>query len=184
MVGMIVAVTLRLLYRIFQQVVGLLLLMVRTPATKDVEILVLRHEVSVLRGTNPRPRLDLADRAVFATLIRRLPTRLRAHRLVTQAPSCAGTGGGLGAQELPPAGVGVPDRRWWDAVAFEDSPDRCGADAVAEFEQLALDPFGIPTSSSPAPSVSPVRRGRRRSVAVRAGGRHQHDVGGNQTTDR
>jgi hypothetical protein len=49
-------------------------------------------------------------------------------------------GGGLGAQELSPAGVGVPDRRWWDAVALQDPPDRQGADAVAEVEQLALDP--------------------------------------------
>ena len=48
--------------------------------------------------------------------------------------------GGLGAQELPPAGVGVPRRRRWDPVALEDPPDRRGADAVAEFEQLALDP--------------------------------------------
>jgi len=80
--GVIVTVTLRLLYQIFQQVVGLLLLMGRAAATEDVEILVLRHEVAVLRRTNPRPRLDWADRAVFATLIRRLPTRLRAHRLV------------------------------------------------------------------------------------------------------
>jgi putative transposase len=80
---MIVAVILRLLSRIFQQVVGLLVLMGRTASTKDVEILVLRHEVAVLGRTNPRPRLDWADRAVFATLIRRLPARLRAHRLVT-----------------------------------------------------------------------------------------------------
>ena len=47
--------------------------------------------------------------------------------------------GGLGAQELPPAGVGLPDRRWWDAVALQDPPDGRGAHAVAEFEQLALD---------------------------------------------
>ena len=80
---MIAAVTLRLLYVIFQQVLGLVLLLGRTSSTKDVEVLVLRHEVAVLRRTNPRPRLDWADRAVFAALIRRLPTRLRAHRLVT-----------------------------------------------------------------------------------------------------
>jgi putative transposase len=80
---MIAVVWLRLLYLIFQHMLGLLLLIGRTSSTKDVELLVLRHEVAVLRRTNPRPRLDWADRAVFAALIRRLPTRLRAHRLVT-----------------------------------------------------------------------------------------------------
>jgi transposase InsO family protein len=81
--GTIAAVSLRLLYLIFQQVLRLVLLLGRTTSTKDVELLVLRHEVAVLRRTNPRPRLDWADRAVFAALIRRLPTRLRDHRLVT-----------------------------------------------------------------------------------------------------
>ena len=37
----------------------------------------------MLRRTNPRPRLNWADRVVFAALIRRLPRALRGHRLVT-----------------------------------------------------------------------------------------------------
>jgi putative transposase len=76
-------VFLRLLYLVFCQLVNLLLLLARSSASKDVEVLVLRHEVAVLRRANPKPRLDWADRAVFATLVRRLPPMLRKHRLVT-----------------------------------------------------------------------------------------------------
>jgi hypothetical protein len=46
-------VSLRLLYLIFCQVLGLVLLMGRTSAAKDIEFLVLRHEVAVLRRTHP-----------------------------------------------------------------------------------------------------------------------------------
>ena len=67
-----------LLYLIFQHLLGLLLLMGRTSSTKDIELLVLRHEVTILRRTNPRPRMDWADRAVFAALVRRLPRPLQA----------------------------------------------------------------------------------------------------------
>jgi hypothetical protein len=80
---MIAAVSLRLLYMIFLQMLGLIVMMGRTASSKDVELRLLRHEVAVLCRTSPTPRLDWADRAVFAALIRRLPGALRGYRLVT-----------------------------------------------------------------------------------------------------
>ncbi len=58
-------------------------LLARSSASKDAELLMLRHEVSVLRRQNPRPKLDWADRAVLAALARVLPMPLRMSRLVT-----------------------------------------------------------------------------------------------------
>jgi hypothetical protein len=72
-----VGVLVRLIYRSRATLLSWLALLARSSASKDAEILVLRHEVAVLRRGNPRPRIDWADRALLAALARILPTALR-----------------------------------------------------------------------------------------------------------
>jgi hypothetical protein len=60
---MIAEVSLRLLYLIFSQLLNWLTLLPRAPSSKDIELLVLRHEVAILRRTSSTPHLDWADLA-------------------------------------------------------------------------------------------------------------------------
>jgi hypothetical protein len=72
-----------LVYLMPARVWSWLVLLTRSDAAKDVEILILRHEVAVLCRTNSRPTLTWLDRAVLSALSRLLPTSLRQLRLVS-----------------------------------------------------------------------------------------------------
>jgi putative transposase len=72
---------LRLVYLIFSQLAQWIVMMARESATKDAELLVLRHEVTVLRRQIARPRVDRADRMLLAGLAGILPRRIREARL-------------------------------------------------------------------------------------------------------
>src|SRR5664280_1937994 len=81
--GMIVLVILRLAYVIARRLVGGLVLLARSDPAKEVEILLLRHQLAVLQRQTRRPRLTWTDRVVMTALALRLPPARRLGLLVT-----------------------------------------------------------------------------------------------------
>ena len=74
-----------LIYRMFTKLLSWVALCSRSDTTKEIEILVLRHQLAVLQRRTLRPKVSWTDRAVIAALARLLPVRRRVGLLVTPA---------------------------------------------------------------------------------------------------
>ena len=75
----------RLIYQVVSTLLGWIVLRVRSETSKEIEILVLRHQLAVLQRRTPRPRMSWTDRTLIAALTQLLPVHRGLGMLVTPA---------------------------------------------------------------------------------------------------
>jgi putative transposase len=85
-------VVLSFLYRALCRFLQLIRLSFHSDTDLAIEVIMLRHEVAVLRRQVHRPALEPADRALLAGLARLLPRRHLGGLSFSRQPCCAGTG--------------------------------------------------------------------------------------------
>jgi hypothetical protein len=135
-----------LAYLLLARVLSWLALLARSDTAKDVEILVLRHEVAVLRRHNPRPRLTWLDRAVLSALSRLLPHAV--------APAAAGVTENSAALARPPRRppLDLPTTTTWPPSYPTADPGTGAADGAGESR------LGLPTHPGRARRTRPSAR--------------------------
>jgi putative transposase len=151
-----------MVYRLFGQMLSWLALFARSSASKDAEILALRHELAVLRRNNPKPRFSWSDRAVLAALARMLPKALRAHRIVTPGTLLRWHRRLIAARWRQPAPLGRPpiadelaalivrlarENRTWGVVRIQGELRRLGYRVAASTIRKILRVSGVPPST-------------------------------------
>jgi hypothetical protein len=97
----------KLAYLTLCRSIQLLALLTHDDAAKDLEILVLRHQLTVLRRQTPRPKLEPTDRALLAAISRILPNH------AGRVPRQAGDAAALASSPVPgPTRTSPDDHRW------------------------------------------------------------------------
>ena len=82
---------LRLIYQMLSTLLGWIVVRARSETSKEIEILVLRHQLALLQRRTPRPPMNWSDRALIAALTRLLPRPAASACSLPRPRSCAGT---------------------------------------------------------------------------------------------
>jgi hypothetical protein len=152
-----------LTYRLLVTVLSWLVLLARSSASKDAEILALRCEVAILRRGNPKPTMTWTERAVFAAFARLLTQALRGHRIVTPGTLLRWHKRMVAAkwrQPRPPGRPPIPDElvglllrlagenRRWGVVRIQGELRRLGHRVAASTIRKILRSHRIPPLAS------------------------------------